>query len=132
MKKIVRMLFFSGVALYLTALWNRGFLLHLEIFTFLKAALLVGLVYYLITTILKILLLPLNFVTFGLASVVFYVGLFYFIFSRFSIGQIQEWQFQGLNLWWIDVPKIQLNYWSNVIVSSFSVSTIINLLEFFL
>lgn len=119
MKKIIRMFVFSGAALYLTGLWNRGFIVHFDPMTFAKAALLVGIVYYLLTPFLKMLLLPLNFITFGLASIIAYIALFYFVVTKFSIVDIREWTFYGY----------QLNYWSNLAVSSFSVATIINLLE---
>lgn len=129
MKKIIRMFVFSGVALYLTSLWNKGFTVNFDYITFAKAALLVGLVYYLISPLLKMLLLPLNMVTFGLVSVVVYVALFYFIITKFSIVEVKEWTFPGLQLYWLKIPAIQLNYWTNLVISSFSVSTIINLLE---
>lgn len=132
MKKIIRMLVFSGIALYLTSLWNKGFLIHLDLITYVKAAALIGLVFYLITPLFKMLLLPLNFITFGLASVIAYVALFYFIITKFSIVGVKEWTFPGLQFYWLKIPQTQLNYWMNLVVSSFSVSTIINLLESFL
>lgn len=132
MKKILRMFVFPGLSLYLTSLWNKGFIVHFDPISFAKAVLLVGLVYYLIAPLLKTLLFPLNIITFGLASVIAYVGLFYFIIARFSIVEIKEWTFPGFQLFWLKIPSAQLNYWANLVVSSFSVSTIINLLESFL
>lgn len=132
MKKIIRMLVFSGVALYINSLWNKGFNLHITPLVLFKASFLLGLVYYLIAPLLKILLLPLNIITFGFVSVIAYLALINFIFTRFSLVQIHAWEFPGLHTWLIYIPKVKLNYWTNLILISFSLSTIINLLEFFL
>lgn len=129
MKKIIRMLVFSAAALYLTSIWNKGFSIHYDVAVFVKAVVLIGLIYYLITPLLKILLLPLNFITFGLASIIAYVALFYFIITKFSIVDIKPWTFTGFQLYWIRIPKTEFNYWMNMAISSFSVSTVINLLE---
>jgi len=129
MKKIFRMFVFSGIALYLTALWNKGFDIAYDPLSFIKALSLLALGYYLIAPIFKLLLLPLNIVTFGLASVVAYIALFYFIITKFSLAQIHDWNFPGLNIWFIHIPSIELNYWTNLVAVSFSISTVINLLE---
>jgi len=126
------MFVFSGLSLYLTSLWNKGFVVNFDSITFAKASLLVGLVYYLITPLLKMLLLPLNIITFGLASIAGYVALFYFIITKFMIVEVKEWSFPGLQLYWLKIPAMQLHYWANLVLSSFSVSTVINLLEGFL
>ena len=119
MKKIFRMIIFSGVAIFITALWNKGFVIKADPLIYLKASLIIALVYYLITPISKIILLPLNIFTFGFVSVVFYAVIFYFLLNHFDLVVIKEWVFLGNNI----------SSLVNIFISSFSISAIINLLE---
>ncbi|MEK9169947.1 MAG: phage holin family protein, partial [Patescibacteria group bacterium] len=85
MKKILRMIIFSGVAIFLTALWNKGFAIKQDPMIYLKAALLIAAVYYLVLPISKLILLPLNIISLGLVSVIFYSAVLFFLFDRFSL-----------------------------------------------
>ncbi|MBI5122768.1 phage holin family protein [Candidatus Roizmanbacteria bacterium] len=129
MKKIFRMIIFSVVAIFLTSLWNKGFIIKADPMIYLKAALIIAAVYYLIVPISKMILLPLNILTFGLISVVFYAVIFYFLLNRFNLISIEEWIFPGAKILGITLGKIKISGTSNIFVSSFSISTIINLLE---
>ena len=113
------MIIFSGVAIFITALWNKGFVIKADLLIYLKASLIIALVYYLITPISKIILLPLNIFTFGFVSVVFYAVIFYFLLNHFDLVVIKEWVFLGNNI----------SSLVNIFISSFSISAIINLLE---
>lgn len=119
MKKILRMLIFSGAAIFLTTLWNKGFIIESDPTVYLKAALVIAAVYYLIVPFSKLILLPLNILTFGLVSVIFYAAIFYFLLNRFDLIIIKEWVFSG----------IKISSIGNIFVSAFSISIIINLLE---
>jgi len=119
MKKIFRMIIFSGIAIFVTALWNKGFVIKMDPLIYLKASLIIALVYYLITPISKIILLPLNIFTFGFVSVIFYAVIFYFLLNHFDLVVIKEWVFLGNNI----------SSLVNIFISSFSISAIINLLE---
>ena len=57
MKKLLRMIIFSGVAIFLTALWNKGFIVKDDPMIYLKAALIIAAVYYLIVPASKLILL---------------------------------------------------------------------------
>ncbi len=129
MKKIFRMIIFSGVAIFLTALWNKGFIIKSDPMIYLKAALIIAAVYYLIVPASKLILLPLNLLTFGLVSVVFYAIIFYFLLNRFNLISIKEWIFPGAKILGVVLDKIKISDTSNIFISSFSISTIINLLE---
>lgn len=119
MKKIFRMIIFSGAALYLTALWNKGFKIDLNLMIFLKTTLMIALVYYLIIPVSKLILLPLNIITLGLFSTIFFAVVIYFIMSNMSLISIKDWVFSG----------IKISRTLNIFIASFSISTIINLLE---
>ena len=129
MKKIFRMIIFSGVAIFVTALWNKGFVIKSDPMIYFKAALIISAVYYLIIPVSKLILLPLNLLTFGLVSVVFYAAVFYLLLNRFGVIGIEEWVFPGAKILGITLGKIKISGTSNIFVSSFSISAIINLLE---
>ena len=129
MKKIFRMIIFSVVAIFLTSLWNKGFVIKADSMIYLKAALIIAAVYYLIVPVSKLILLPLNILTFGFVSVIFYPAIFYFLLDRFQLISIGEWVFPGIKLFGITLSKIEISGLSNIFISSFSISTIINLLE---
>ena len=119
MKKIFRMIIFSAIALYVTSLWNKGFVLNMDWKNLLISTLVVAALYYLINPLAKIVLLPLNFLTFGLISLVVYFLLFYLLITHYSFITIKSWTFNSY----------QISYYINIALSAFSVSTIINFLE---
>ncbi len=129
MKKILRMIIFSALAIFLTSLWNKGFIIKSDPMIYLKATLIIAAVYYLIVPISKLILLPLNILTLGSVSVIFYAAIFYFLINRFQLINIKEWIFPGMKLFGMTLSKINISGLSNIFISSFSISTIINLLE---
>jgi len=118
MKKILRMFIFSAIALYLTSLWNIGFTVTSDPNLFFKAAILIAVAYYLVVPISKVILLPLNILTFGLVS--------------FHLGYIQigDWVFQGGTYFGIHLNNVIITEQGNLILSAFFISAIIKLLEF--
>ena len=129
MKKILRMIIFSGLAIFFTAFWNKGFIIKSDPMIYMKASLIIAAVYYLIVPVSKIILLPLNILTLGFVSVIFYAIIFYFLLSHFDLINIKEWIFPGTKLLGITLGGIKISSLTNIFISSFSVSTIINLLE---
>ncbi|MFA6081003.1 MAG: phage holin family protein [Patescibacteria group bacterium] len=129
MKKIFRMIIFSGVAILFTSLWNKGFIIKSDPTIYLKAALIIAAVFYLVAPVSKMVLLPLNILTFGLISVIFYSVIFYFLLNRFNLISIKEWIFPGMKILGIELTKIKVSAAANIFVSSISISTIINLSE---
>lgn len=119
MKTIIRKIVFSAIAIYLTAYWNQGFIIKSDWMIYLKASLIIAIIYYLIVPVSKLILLPLNLITMGLMSVIFYSLALYFFLSNLSLVQIKPWEFSGY-------PIGQL---TNIFVVAFSISTIINLSE---
>ncbi|GAB4218852.1 MAG: hypothetical protein Fur009_2030 [Candidatus Microgenomates bacterium] len=129
MKKIFRMIVFSAVAIFITSLWNKGFIIQNNFLIYLKASLLIALVYYLIVPLTKIILLPLNILTLGLVSVIFYGVLFYLVFNNIGLITIKAWYYGGGKLFNIIIMPMDISFLANIFLSSFSISTIINLLE---
>ncbi len=129
MKKILRMIVFSGVGIYLTSLWDKGFIIHLEPLVFIETTLLVALAYYLIIPIAKTILLPINILTFGLLSIALYALTFYALSHYTTFIQINAWTFEGLSLAGISIHKMSVGYLPNLFLASLSVSAIIKLLD---
>lgn len=119
MKTIFRKIVFSGLAIFLTAYWNHGFIIKNDWMIYLKASLIIAVIYYLIVPVSKLILLPLNLITMGLVSVVFYSLALYFFLSNLNLVQIKPWEFSGY-------PISQV---LNIFIVAFSISTIINLTE---
>ena len=129
MKKILRMIIFSGVGIYFTALWNKGFIINLDPYIFIETVLLVALAYYLIIPIAKVILLPINILTFGLLSIVLYALSFYILSRYTGIVQINPWVFEGISYAGISIKKMSVDYLPNLFLASTSVSAIIKLLD---
>lgn len=129
MKKIFRMIIFSGLSLYITSLIIEGFIIKTDLESLIIASFILAIVYYLLTPLIKVILLPLNILTLGLISIIVYVLLFNFLINKFNLVVIHPWVFPGYNFGGISIPKIEFNYWFTLITSSVLYSTIINLLE---
>lgn len=132
MKSIVRKILFSALALYAVAFIDKGLKLNLIPIKFLVASCLVGILHYIIRPVLKVVLLPLNFITFGIASIMVYAFLFYLFASKFGILRITSWQFEGLNKGFIHIGPVFFPELINVVLISFVISAIISLFDFFL
>ena len=129
MKTIFRTFIFSATATYLTSLWNGGFNIGTDILTLIKFSAVFTFVFLIINPLLKLLLLPINFLTFGLLGSIINLLLFYIIFSFFPQIKIGPWDFGGLNLGFIFIPAFHLNAWVNFIVVILSISFLISLID---
>lgn len=113
------MILFSGIALYFTSFWNKGFIVQADWSIYLQATLLIALAYYLILPVAKIILLPLNLLTFGLVSTLLYTGTLYILSKHLGLVEINAWTYAQTNI----------SYILNLFLSSFSISVIIRTLE---
>ncbi len=129
MKTILRMILFSAFAIYLTAFWNKGFIPPAQWQPFLEATLIIAVICYLVKPISKVVLLPLNLLTFGLVSVVFFAFLFHILNQKFPLIKIKAWHFPGMTLFKFSLQSMVISYPINLVLSSVSVSAIISILE---
>ncbi len=123
------MLLFSAFSLAVTSLWNRGFIISPDLASYVKASIAIAIIYYFITPITKLLLLPLNLITMGLMSTIAYFILFYLVFHAIPIITIRTWISPELSYNGINISSYHIGYWQNVVLSAISVSSIINVLE---
>jgi len=129
MKKIFRMIVFPLSAIYITSLWNKGFIIKLDFMSLLTAVIVISIIWYILLPISKIVLFPIQILTMGLVSTIVYFLLFYFFVSKFSFIDIKSWVFPGVSLLGIVIAKTQISFIANVLISSLSISSIINLEE---
>ncbi len=123
------MLLFAALALYLTALWNKGFVYSPNWLSFLELTVLLALMSYLIIPLSKIVLFPVHLLTFGLLSVGGYMLLFYFVGKYTDIIAVDSWVFSGFSLGGMAIQKVSFSQMGNLFVSALSISAIINTLE---
>lgn len=109
---------FAGLALFLTSLWNKGFVVHYDASTFIRTIAITATLYYLVRPLMKIIFFPINLFTFGLVSTLAYCSLFYLINSQFNGVEIKEWAWRGHA-----ITQLQ-----NIVLSSMSVSVIMGVL----
>lgn len=122
MKKVIRMIVFSSIAFFATVFWNKGLNFDFSIQNSIIAVSVVTLMFYIIKPITKLILLPINFFTFGIVAFVVNMILFVFLSRYFHVFTITSWTLQG----------ITIGYWINVALVALSISIIINLLESYL
>ncbi len=123
------MIIFSAIAIYLTSLWDKGFIIKSDWLIYLKASLVIAAIYYLVIPVSKLILLPLNILTLGMVSVIFYALVLFFFLNKLSLIQIQSWRFGGLSFHGLMVIPLGVSQLGNIFLSAFSLSTVINLLE---
>jgi len=129
MKRLFRIVIFSAFALFLTSFWDKGFIIPSTGVEFVKATAALALFFLIVRPIMKIVFLPFNMLTLGLFSFVVYVLVLYILSSWYGLFTIHSWQFYGLNLFIVSIPKLNISYVGNLVLSSFSLSSIINLLD---
>lgn len=123
------MILFSAAALFITALWNKGFILPSNVGLFCTSVLALAFIIYIIIPISKIVLLPFNIITLGLLSFVVFLLIFHFSTMRFHFFDVKAWDFPGLSIFFLTIPKTHVPYWFNLVLCSASISSIINVLE---
>ena len=129
MKRIFRIFIFSCFALFLTSHWDKGFKLPATSLNFLEAGVALTILFVIVRPLMKIIFLPFNILTFGLFSFCIYVLFLHILSSWYGLFSIQPWKFYGLNLIIISIPKLDISYVGNLVLSSFSLSSIINALD---
>jgi uncharacterized membrane protein YvlD (DUF360 family) len=123
------MFIYSGVALYVVSLINKGFVLPSNLNIFFQTVLMIAFAYYLILPISKLIFLPLNIFSFGLVSFAVFVLFIYIMSNHLGLIEIKDWVFAGGSYFGITLNKISFNYTGNLILSSLLISIIIKVLE---
>lgn len=94
------------------------------------AGIILGLLMLIIRPILKILFIPINFITFGLLSWFVDVIILFILTIIMPQVQVREWLFPGYSLAGFVIPAIKFTYLLSLIASTLVISFISNVLEF--
>ena len=93
------------------------------------AGCILSLLMLIISPILKILFIPINILTFGLLSWFVNVIVIYLLTLFVPEIQINPWTFPGLTFSGFVIPSVHLTYFMSLVVSSFFISTITDILH---
>lgn len=129
MRRVFRIFIFSCFALFLTSYWNRGFILPIQVIEFLKAGVALTILFVIVRPLMKIIFLPLNLLTFGLFSFFLYIFSLHLLASFYGLFIIKPWSFPGISLLFFSIPATHIDYLQNLVLSSFSLSSIISALD---
>jgi len=129
MKRLIKIFLCTGLALYITSIWNKGFILPTTIDGLINIVVIMAVIYYLIVPISKIVLFPLNLLTMGMVSFLLFVFLIHMISGISGLMIIKPWEFPGISLLGIAIPRTVLSYPANLLLSSLSFSGIITILQ---
>ena len=129
MKHFIRIFVFSFFALFLTSYWNKGFMLPSTSIEFVKAGLALTILFVIVRPLMKIIFLPLNLLTFGLFSFFLYIFSLHILASFYGFFIIKSWNFPGASIFFLLIPTAHIGYFQNLVLSSFSLSSIINVLD---
>lgn len=129
MKRIFRIFIFSSFALFLTSYWNKGFVLPIQVVEFLKAGIALTILFVIVRPLMKIIFLPLNLLTFGLFSFFLYIFSLHLFASFYGFFIIKPWDFPGVSFLFLSIPAAHIGYFQNLVLSSFSLSSIISWLD---
>jgi uncharacterized membrane protein YvlD (DUF360 family) len=94
-----------------------------------KSALALTIVFVLIRPLAKIIFLPLNLLTLGLFNFVLYLFMLHVLSSSYHLFGVEPWTFERLQFLSLVIPKTYLSYTMNLVLSSISLSGIINALD---
>lgn len=123
------MFIFSIVGLWFTTQLLPGVVIVGSWQTLVAAGIILTLLTIFIQPLLKILFIPINFLTLGLASWLVDVMIFWLLTILMPQIQIQAWTFSGADLGGIIIPRISINYTGTLILATLILVLFTNLLQ---
>jgi len=126
MKSIIRNILLHIIALYLVVAYIPGVLFEAGWEMLIGAGVLLALLFIFIRPLLKIILLPINILTLGLASSLINVLIFYMLDRFIEPLSIKAWTFPGFEYQGLIIPKLNMSiFWTYVLVSAI-ISFVVN------
>lgn len=129
MKHILRMFVFSIVGLWFTTQLLPGVVIVGTWQTLVAAGMILTFLTIFIQPLLKILFIPINFMTLGLASWLVDVVIFWLLTVLMPQIQIRAWTFSGSDVGGIIIPPISINYTLTLILATLFLSLFTSLLQ---
>jgi putative membrane protein len=130
MKHLIRTFLFNVFALWLTSQILPALVAPGGWQTMLFAGFVLSVLMIIVAPVLKILFIPINILTFGLLSWLINVIVIYLLTFFVPEIQVKSWLFPGFSWSGFIVPSIQLSYILSLIVTSFCISIIADILHY--
>lgn len=130
MKYLLRLFLFQIIGLWFTSQILPTIVVIGNWQTLVISGLVLGLLMLIVKPLLKILFIPINFLTFGLLSWFINVVILYILTVIMPQVQIHEWTFPGVNFSGFIIPALHLNYLLSLIASTLLITFITDVLEF--
>src|SRR3989344_4568859 len=124
MKKLLRNFLINIVSLSLTARLIPGLVIEGGIKTLFISAFIFMIINMMVIPILKIMFLPLNLLTLGVFSWAINVLALYLLTNIVSNLRLVSYRFEGIALWGVVIPSMELNVLYVAILASFMVGFI--------
>lgn len=128
MKTLLRAYLYSLFTLWIATFLIDSFDIKGGITSYLYTAGILSILTLLVRPILKVIMFPINLITFGVFSWVINVIILYLVVKLTPYVQISSWNFPGLVLNTITISSYNLNLWQTFIVTSLLIGIIVNLL----
>lgn len=129
MKGFLRSFLFNAFALWFTAEILPAFVIRGNWQAIAIAALVLSLLLFFVKPLLKILFIPINFITFGLFSWVINALVIYLLTLFVPEVRVIAWTFPGVSFWGFVIPPVHLSYILSLIVSSLFITFCIDVLQ---
>ncbi len=129
MKHLIRVLLFNLFALWFVKEVFPALVVSGGVFTMLSAALGLSLLMLIVKPILKILFIPFNFLTFGIAGLFINVVVIYILTLIFPEVQIIPYTFPGLSWQGFMIPSVRFSYVGALVIVSAGVTIISHILH---
>jgi putative membrane protein len=130
MKHLIRTFLFNVFALWFTSQVVPALVAPGGWQTICFAGFVLSILMLIVAPILRILFIPINILTFGLLSWLINVIVIYLLTVFVPEIQIKSWLFPGFSWSGFIIPSLQLSYIASLIVTSFCISTITDVLHY--
>lgn len=129
MRYFLKRWLFSVFALWLVSQLFPAFILHDGWQGLFFSGCILALLMLIVRPLLSILFIPINFLTFGLASWVINVIVVYLLTVFAPAVSVTPWTFPGLTFQGFIIPSATLNYWTCLVLTTIAITLITNILE---
>lgn len=129
MKYLLRVFLFNMFSLWFIKEVFPALVIHGGVLTVLMASLALTILMLIVKPLLKILFIPINFITFGLAGLFINVVVFYILTILIPEVEIVAYTFPGAFWQGFTIPSIAFSYISSIITISFGVTLISHVLH---
>lgn len=128
MKYFLRVFLFHVFSLWIVTSVYGGLIIQGGVTGILTAGLMLAGLMVVVKPIFKILFIPINFITFGIASWFINATLLFLLTLLLPEVIVREYTFPGFNYMGFVIPSISFNYLASLVISSVSITALVHIL----